>query len=59
MKKALNKYPIKLLRENLNNVYLVKLIYFSGITAAGTNSRRSVYISNNGIENGYSDEFIE
>ena len=59
IKKALNKYPIQLLRSNIDNVYIVKSLYFSGIIAAGTNSKRNLYISNDGETQGYTNEFIE
>ena len=59
VKKAMSKYPSNTLRENLNNVYIVKKLTFSDISAAGTNSRYSIYISNNGLDNGYTDSFLE
>ncbi|MEM0925980.1 MAG: hypothetical protein AAGJ83_08080, partial [Planctomycetota bacterium] len=56
---AFTKYPPSLLRSNLDRVYLIRQLRFSGISAAGTNSLDRVYVSVESVEQGYSDAFIE
>jgi hypothetical protein len=41
--KVLAKYPAAVLRANLKRIYLLKRIFYSGISAGGTNSRDTVY----------------
>ncbi len=56
---SLAKYPGKLLKKNLKGIYVLKTLFFFGLEYGGTYYRREVYLTNNGIENGYSDKFIE
>lgn len=44
VRKAVLKYPTKLLKDNLERVYVVASLSFKGINAAGTNSRRRIYL---------------
>lgn len=59
LEKGLGKYPPKLIKRNLKNIYVLNSIFFSGIDYGGTYYRKRVYISNNGIENGYTDSYLE
>lgn len=59
VKKALDKYPSELLRSNLKRVYVLKSLYFYGVEYGATNSSESVYITNRGIKEGYTDSFLE
>ena len=59
VQKALKKYSKFILQQNIKNIYIVKSLSFSNVSAAGTNSKFNIYISNNGIDNGYTNEFIE
>jgi hypothetical protein len=56
---ALDKYPIGLIKNNLKGVYLLKTIEFYGQEYGGTNSDDMVYIANEGIDAGYTDNYIE
>lgn len=59
LQKCLSKYPSDLLTKNLRKIYVVKKLEFFGVRYGGTNSSDIVYISNQGIEKGYNDIFIE
>ncbi len=51
-------YPNKLIRNNLANIYLCKKIIFYGKNYGATNSGDSLYIANNGLRDGITDQFI-
>ncbi len=57
--RAMEKYPISLLRKNLKQVYVVSRLAFYGVPYGGTNSSDTVYLANGGREHGFSDRFIE
>jgi len=57
--KALNKYPVELIRKNLLKIYVVRRLEFYGQSYGGTNSAEVLYLSNDGLANGYSDFWIE
>lgn len=57
--KALNKYPPELIRRHLTKVYIVGYLEFYGQSYGGTNSTSVVYISNRGVDLGYSDFWLE
>jgi hypothetical protein len=57
--KALDKYPVEFLKKNLKEVYILNYISFYGVEYGGTNSNDVVYITNQGILNGYTDEYVE
>ncbi|MBA7584480.1 hypothetical protein ES708_26435 [subsurface metagenome] len=57
---ALNKYPVKVLKENLGKLYILKSMNFYGVDYGGTNDEKyRVYITSNGIDMGYTALFIE
>lgn len=56
---ALDKYPENVLRKNLKRIYVLKTMFFFGLEYGGTYYKRNVYITNNGIENGYTGQYIE
>ena len=57
--KALSKYPIELVKENIAKIYILKSIEFYGQEFGATNSNDVIYIANNGELLGYSDFYIE
>ena len=57
--KALNKYPVHLIKKNLTKIYVVKRLEFYGLKYGGTNSTAIVYIANQGADNGYTDFWLE
>lgn len=57
--KALLKYPIDLIKLNLTTIYVLKSLEFYGIAYGGTNSISCIYISNSGVQEGYTDFWIE
>lgn len=57
--RALSKYPLSLLQENLAGVYCLGMMQFYDVGYGGTNSENAVYIANAGRFNGYTDQYIE
>jgi len=57
--KALDKYPVDMLQQNIRAVYFLKSMQFFGVRYGATNSRDAVYISNNGVTLGYTDFYLE
>lgn len=57
--KALSKYPIEVLKENISKIYILKSLEFYGQEFGATNSQDVIYIANNGELLGYSDSYIE
>ncbi|MEE9355685.1 MAG: hypothetical protein V3U75_08875 [Methylococcaceae bacterium] len=53
------KYPVNLLFENLQTVYVLKHLEFSGVRAGGTNSLKNVYVLNKGLVKGFTAKWIE
>jgi hypothetical protein len=56
---ALHKYPSDLLERNLKKIYVVKTLSFFGLDYGGTYYKKDIYISNNGIEKGFTDAYLE
>jgi len=57
---ALDKYPAKVLKENLGKLYILKSMNFYGVDYGGTNDGEGrVYMTSNGIDIGYTALFIE
>lgn len=59
VKKALSKYPVDVIKKNLDKIYVMKSLEFYGVIYGGTNTKNIVYIANNGIGTGYTNDFIE
>lgn len=59
IKRALKKYPVEVLRKNLVKVFVLKSIEFYGVGFGGTNSTDILFLTNDGVENGYTDEYLE
>ena len=57
--KALDKYPDEFLKINLKKIVVLKSMEFFGQSYGGTNSKGTVYVANDGVNNGYTDYFIE
>lgn len=57
--KSLDKYPDKVIRSNLKEIYILKTLMFFGLEYGGTYHKRKLYFTDNGIEKGYTDEYIE
>ena len=58
-RRAFAKYPAQMLTANLNRVYLVNDLRFSGIMAGGTYSTDTVFMSVDTKSEGFSDDYIE
>jgi len=56
---SLDKYPAELLEKNLKNIYALQRMFFFGLEYGGTYYKRNVYIANGGLENGYSNTYLE
>ena len=56
---ALDKYPAKVLKENLEKLYVLKSMNFFGVDFGATYVEDRVYMANSGIDMGYSDIIIE
>ena len=59
LQNAMHKYPEIILQNNLQHIYFLKNMWFYDVGFGGTNSNDALYLTNNGIENGYSDAYIE
>jgi len=59
IKKALSKYPVDVIKKNLDKVYVLKSLEFYGVAYGGTNAKNKVYIANSGIIANYTNDFIE
>lgn len=59
MEKALAKYPLAVLKANLRNIYFLRTMSFFGVGYGGTNSTDALYFTNDGIDNGYTDFYLE
>lgn len=57
--KALDKYPVAVLQNNLSHIFIFKEMKFYGQPYGGTNSNDVVYLTNSGISNGYTDQYLE
>jgi hypothetical protein len=57
--KAMKNYPGRVLARNLETIYVLHRLKYKGISAGGTNSRRSVYVANRGNREGFTDIWIE
>ncbi|GAB4292518.1 MAG: hypothetical protein Kow0068_17760 [Marinilabiliales bacterium] len=56
---AMKKYPAHVLSENLEKIYLLSELEFYGVKYAGTYSDKTLYIANSGLDEGYTNRFIE
>ncbi|MES2776140.1 MAG: hypothetical protein V4722_18325 [Bacteroidota bacterium] len=56
---ALNKYPTEVFKADLNTVYFLKQLSFYDVGYGGTNSTANLYLTSNGITNGYTDKYVE
>lgn len=59
IRKALAKYPGAVLEQNLKKIVVLKSVAFYGLEFGGTNSSDVVYVTNDGIANGYTDYYVE
>ena len=59
MEKALSKYPLKNLEKELKAVYFLKSMKCYEVDFGGTNSNDALYLTNSGINNGYTDIYLE
>jgi len=59
MVKAVNKYPPGALKNELTVVYFLKSMKFYNVGYGGTNSTDALYLTNDGIDNGYNDLYLE
>lgn len=57
--RALNKYPVATLQANLKKIYFLKSMEFFAVGYGGTNSTDVLYLTNDAVENGYTDAYIE
>src|SRR5688572_11936309 len=55
--RALEKYPKDVLTKHVKKIYVLDDIHFYGVRYGGTNSLDRVYITNRGLDKGYSDQF--
>jgi hypothetical protein len=59
LKKAMVKYPVDVLKKTLKKIYVLKDLNFFGVGYGGTNTDYKVYVVNEGLSNGYDDNFVE
>lgn len=57
---ALNKYPTKVITNNLTKIYILnRITFYENVDYGGTYHEKTVFIANSGVANGYTDEFVE
>ncbi len=56
---ALDKYPLPIIQEHLIEIYLFGVLEFFNQGYAGTYSDNTLYMSNGGVDEGFTDGFIE
>jgi hypothetical protein len=56
---AARKYPAEVLAANLGTVYILRRLVYFGVATGGTNSRRDIYLANDGVRLGYTDQALE
>jgi len=59
LRNSLAKYPAGLIKKNLKNIYVLRKLFFFGLEYGGTYYKRNIYITNNGIENAYTNDYLE
>jgi hypothetical protein len=59
MLRALDKYPEVVLQANLKAVYFLKGMKYYDVGFGGTNSNDALFLTNNGIDLGYTDAYLE
>ena len=61
VRNALDKYPKSVINNNINNIYLCFNLLINNTKVGGIQckSNKSIYINNNGAEDGYSNSEIE
>lgn len=59
MIKALSKYPVNALKNELTVVYFLKSMKFYNVGYGGTNSTDALYLTNDGASMGYSELYLE
>ena len=57
--RALNKYPEIIFQYNLKSVFFLREMKFFDVGYGGTNSTDAVYLTNQGVELGYTDKYLE
>ena len=57
--RAFSKYPVNMLSENLDRVFVLKSMRFYGLPYGGTNYQHSVYLSDDTDNPWFTDEYIE
>lgn len=56
---AMQKYSASVLKTHLERVYVVRYLAFSGVPVGGTKWWNRIYIANNGITQGYTNNVLE
>lgn len=57
--KALHKYPAAVLKNNLAAVFYLKKMSFFNVSYGGTNSTETLYLTNDGLDMGYTEIYME
>lgn len=57
--KALDKYPLDLVKDNLKKIYFLNHLEFYGVHYGGTNSTDVIYLTSKGEANNYTDLYLE
>ena len=56
---AVRKYPEEVLKENLRSVFWVRKMSFYNVGYGGTNSQNALYLSNDGVDLGFTNKYLE
>ncbi len=57
--KAIQKYPVAALKNELTAVYFLKSLKFYDVGYGGTNSSDALFLTNNGVDMGFTDLYLE
>jgi len=59
LENAISKYPASLISKNLKTIHILRTLSFFNLEYGGTYYKRKLYVTNNGTENGYTENYIE
>lgn len=59
LQKAVDKYPAWVIKKHLKIIYVVGTLTFNDVEYGGTYYKNRIYIANDGLDKGFTNEYIE